>query len=89
VSPDLTLGEALRSERDPSEGLLLFYPISRNSQPRGETDKRDPLFPDPVQNGRTVIGIALVFPASRSDATLEYIEGSVNAARMAGDDHEE
>jgi len=88
VSPDLPLGEALRSERNPAEGLLLIYPISKNSRPRSESEARIPLFADPEVNGRTVIGIALVFPASRSDATLEYVEGSVNAARMASGESE-
>jgi len=44
---------------------------------------RMPLFENPDKDGRTVVGVALVFPASQSDATLEYVEGSVNAARAA------
>jgi hypothetical protein len=83
VSPDLTLGEALRSERNPAEGLLLVYPVSRRSQPRGDSGTRIPLFENPERDGRTVIGVVLVFPVSRSDATIEYVEGSVNASRAA------
>jgi hypothetical protein len=43
-----------------------------------------PLCSRPDENGRTVVGLALVFPASRSDATLEYVEGSVNVRRAGG-----
>jgi hypothetical protein len=72
-----TLGRALRVERDPREGLLLLYPISRFSTPRGNSDVRVPLFENPERDGCTVVGIALVFPASESAATIEYIVGSV------------
>jgi hypothetical protein len=72
-----TLGKALRAERDPQEGLLLLYPISRFSTPRGNSDVRMALFENPERDGCTVIGIALVFPASDSAATIDYIVGSV------------
>jgi hypothetical protein len=81
VTGQFPLGQALRSERDPAEGLLLIYPVSRESRPRRGSKRRIPLFEDPGRNGRTVVGVAMVFPASRSDATLEYIEGSVNIRR--------
>jgi hypothetical protein len=85
VTPDLTLGEALRAEHDPAEGLLLVYPVSKRSRPRKGSIARVPLFEYPEKDGRTVIGIAIVFPVSRSDATLEYVEGSVSAARNQED----
>jgi hypothetical protein len=84
VSPDLPLGEALHSERNPAEGLLLIYPVSKRARPRGDSGARIPLFENPERDGRTVIGVALVFPTSRSDATIEYVEGSVNAGRTVG-----
>jgi hypothetical protein len=72
-----TLGKALRAERDRGEGLLLLYPISRFSSPRANSEKRIPLFENPERDGCTVVGLALVFPASDSAATIEYIVGSV------------
>lgn len=81
VTSDFTLGDALRETRSPAEGLLLVYPISQYSVPRQGSSARMPLFEDPDRDGRIVIGVALVFPASKSDATLEYIEGSVSAKK--------
>lgn len=68
---------ALRRQRNPRHGLLLLYPISPNSQPRRGTQSRLPLFDDPVRDGVTVVGLALVFPVSDSAATIEYVVGSV------------
>jgi hypothetical protein len=76
-----TLGKALRAERDRGEGLLLLYPISKMSEPRTNSEKRIPLFEHPERDGCTVIGMALVFPASDSAATIEYIVGSVGELR--------
>jgi hypothetical protein len=71
------LGAALRAKRDKREGLLLIYPISKFSSPRGRPGNRLPLFDDVSRDGVTVIGLALVFPASDSAATIEYVVGSV------------
>jgi Z1 domain len=70
-------GAALRSQRDKIEGLLLIYPISKQSRPRANSRNRIPLFEFPDQSGETVIGVAVVFPASDSAATIEYVVGSV------------
>ncbi len=48
---------ALRDEAAPDRGLLLLYPIGKDSMPRKGSSERAPL--GAVQN---VIGIALVFP---------------------------
>jgi hypothetical protein len=72
-----TFGQALRAQRDRREGLLLLYPIDKNSAPRAESELRKPLFDDPERDGCTVIGAALVFPVSDTAATIEYIVGSV------------
>jgi hypothetical protein len=75
---DITLGEALRKRRSRSDGgLLLIYPISRLSRPRGSNRKRDPLFDDPDREGCTVVGVAMVFPTSSSPAAARWITGSV------------
>lgn len=73
----IKLGDALRTQRDRAEGLLLIYPISKHSRPQANSQQRMPLFDNPDQDGCTVIGIALVFPDSSSDATIEWVVGSV------------
>ncbi len=70
---------ALRRQRSPRQGLLLLYPISPNSRPRNDESIRLPLFIDPERDGCTVLGIAIVFPASDSAATVEYVVGSVGS----------
>jgi hypothetical protein len=70
------LRDALLAQRDPRQGLLVIYPISRYSAPRGNTDKRTNLFDKPEEDGETVIGCGLAFPPSESAATVEYISGS-------------
>jgi hypothetical protein len=69
--------DALLAQRSPEEGLLVLYPISRHSVPRATSDKRLPLFDNPDTDGETVIGVALGFPPSDSEATIEYVTGSV------------
>lgn len=78
------LGAALRAERDKREGLLLIYPISKLSRPRDNAKNRLPLFEDPGRDGVTVIGVAIVFPASDSAATIEYVIGSVGEGVALG-----
>ncbi len=75
-------GENLRAVRDPKEGLLLIYPISRFSG-HGEAAPEEgvmrvPIFDDP-ERGVDVVGLALVFPRSQSAASAEYVTGPVNA----------
>jgi hypothetical protein len=77
-NPDLNYGDALRMQRDPSQGVLLLYPISRSSRPRSDGESRLPLFDD-ESAGVTVVGIALSFPGSRSPATIEYIANLAGA----------
>ena len=67
------LGDCLRKQRDPTDGLLLVYPISQHSAPTGKATKnRKPLFDD-INSAITVIGIALVFPFSENFEAVEYI----------------
>lgn len=78
---------ALRQRRSPQEGLLLIYPISRFSRPKPNDSGENPegggkqkLFDNP-QRGRTVIGIAVSFPHSNSQAAAgQYVVGSAGAA---------
>jgi hypothetical protein len=70
-------GADFRALRPASEGLLLIYPISRRSGHDVRlAGTREPIFPDPEQ-GEDVIGVALSFPHSQSDATIEYLVGTV------------
>jgi hypothetical protein len=75
----LDFPRALRKQRSRRECLLLLYPISPNSTPRQTEGSRLPLFENPT-NGCTVLGVAMSFPISDSDATIEYIVGSVGNA---------
>lgn len=79
-NPDLKYGDALRQVRDPSEGLLLIYPISPRSKPKGDAETRTSLFADPSQ-GCTVVGIALCFPKSESNVAVEYIANLAGFSR--------
>jgi hypothetical protein len=78
--PEVRFGTALRQKRNRGEGLLLLYPISRRSKPKpGQGSKesdRIELFQDPDRDGVTIIGMAIVFPASNSAASIEYYVGS-------------
>jgi hypothetical protein len=67
--------EALLAQRDPREGLLVIYPISKYSRARPDTNRIN-LFGDPDRDGEHVIGLALAFPQSDSAATIEYVFGS-------------
>jgi hypothetical protein len=69
--------DALLAQRPSEEGLLIVYPISRHSVPRAASTTRLSLFDDPDREGETVIGVALGFPPSDSEATIEYVAGSV------------
>ena len=70
--------DALLAQRDPDEGLLVLYPISRFSRAEKSAVKRLDLFDDPTA-GQSVIGVALAFPPSESAATIEYVmAGSAN-----------
>ncbi len=81
---DEEYGTALRTQRDPAEGLLLIYPISPYSRPKdGTSTDRGPLMVEPRQTD-TVAAIALVFPRSSGAATIEYIAGSVEQRRLGG-----
>src|SRR5258708_21217792 len=66
-------GYKLRNTRDPGEGLLLIYPISKNSVPsEAHLKTRVPLF-DSSKQHVDVIGIAVVFPPSNRTDTVTSI----------------
>ncbi len=76
---DVSYALALRRRRAPDAGLLLIYPISRNSKP--QRGRGQNLFDHVDRDGETVVGIALVFPYSDSPATVRFVVGSTGAAR--------
>jgi hypothetical protein len=76
-------GRRLREVRDPREGLLLIYPISRTSGWDGNenvaVNDRQPVYADPTKAREMVdiIGVALAMPPSTTAATVEYVVGTV------------
>jgi Z1 domain len=78
----LSRNQAARQVRPPEEGLLLFYPISRRSNPKAEDDERGnrrPLYGDPEgRDACDLVGIAISFPQSRQPQPVEaYLQGTV------------
>jgi len=74
-----TENRAARRARPPEEGLLLLYPISRQSgQDLPGTGNRRPLFEDPQHPGaRDLIGLALSFPSSSNPQVVAaYLVGT-------------
>lgn len=78
-----TLGELARIRNLPATGgrgddtgLLLLYPVSKDSRPvRGSAKTREPL--EAVEH---VLGVGLVFPESQSrTATVDYVTANVDA----------
>jgi hypothetical protein len=70
--PFRTKGAAIRAQRPPEDGLLIIYPISAGSQPGRTAKNRVPLYKDPSA-GVTLIGYAISFPGSHSEATVQYL----------------
>jgi hypothetical protein len=80
---DLSAGDVAKLRNLPSaggqgddSGLLLLYPVSRDSRPiRGSVKTRRPL--DAVEH---VLGVGLVFPETRSrTASVNYVTGNLAA----------
>ncbi len=74
------MNPAARQVRDPAEGLLLIYPISRYSgQDLSDGGARRPLYDDPHDAlARDIIGIAISFPwsAEAQDVRGTYMVGT-------------
>lgn len=76
-------GKRLREARNPREGLLLVYPISRMSGWDGDRDiainEREAIHSDPAnaRDAADIIGVALAMPPSSTAATVEYVVGNV------------
>lgn len=68
------VGAAVRLSRSPSQGLLVIYPISPHSRPSEKRDNRAPLFNHP-DAFPTVVGMALSFPTSGNDLSIDYVVG--------------
>lgn len=64
--------EAYRTYRDPSEGLLVIYPISAASEEGANAKNRIRLFSEP-EKAASLIAYAVSFPFSRTNATVEYV----------------
>ena len=97
LSPDVlraeaeALGErenkAARTARSPDEGLLLLYPISKNSSPtQGRRGSRARLFDEGDSLARDLIGVAISFPKSKKERPEEYIHNATLAHSVGRDD---
>ena len=75
----------VRQEEFSDEGLLLIYPISRNSVPTGDRDE----LRRPLNAVADVIGLALVFPTATRDTPQNYMTVNLaNEPREALDSEE-
>jgi hypothetical protein len=77
-----SVNRAARQVRPPEEGLLLLYPISKQSGHDAESEgTRRPLFDNPDDPmARNLIGLAISFPDSKQTQVgvdAEFVEGSV------------
>ena len=82
-SPENKFGwrTSYRMARNPANGLLLIYPISRFSGSDDSISRnRRPLFDDPKNSlSKEIIGISLSFPKTDKASTVlgEYVVGTV------------
>ena len=79
-SKDIGENRAVRRSRPPEEGLLLIYPISRNSRPEDRySASREAIYDDPDSpDSRDLIGLAISFPHSPQPHPVQaYLEGTV------------
>ncbi len=76
--PDLGVSVAARRARLPGEGLILIYPVSRNSHPDSINSRR-PLYDDLTDSRvRDLIAFAISFPTSDNPKPVQaYLEGRV------------
>ncbi len=63
----------LRADANP---LLLLYPISRNSQPRGAATRS--AYRRPLESQEHVVGIGLVFPSADDDTPQGYMSADLS-----------
>ncbi|WP_161962548.1 Z1 domain-containing protein [Nocardioides speluncae] len=71
--PGVALSIRQREQRDPTEGLLMIYPISPAAEPDARRARnRVRLFEKP-EDVPTIVQYAISFPFSKSDATVEYL----------------
>jgi len=75
----LQKNNAARLVRDPSEGLILLYPISKSSKPETKNVNRISLYENPDNPlAKNLIGMAISFPAKSkvSHSDQKYIVGT-------------
>jgi hypothetical protein len=84
----ISVGELTRMRNLPSQGgrgdgtgLLLLYPVSRNSEPLRKATKRTR---EPLDAVEHVLGVGMVFPVTRSPtAAVDYV--TANVASLTAD----
>jgi hypothetical protein len=78
--PDVSENVISRNLRSPKDGLLLIYPISKNSKPnRTDSTSRQPIYDNPNDpRARDLIALAVSFPnSSQAQPVQAYLEGTV------------
>ena len=73
TDPDLAENVAARMSRSPQRGLILIYPISRNSSPKTKTAKRRVPLYDGIEEQfkRDLVALAISFPHSNSELGVQ------------------
>ncbi|MFJ9686558.1 Z1 domain-containing protein [Streptomyces bacillaris] len=69
------LGDALRSQRSPREGLLVLYPIDPSSDRGANTQNRRRLFDAESEQPDCVLAYSVSLPYSNSPSSLSYMVG--------------
>ncbi|MER5469830.1 Z1 domain-containing protein [Streptomyces sp. NPDC002685] len=70
------LGDALRSQRSPREGLLVLYPIDPSSGIGKNAKNRRALFDEGAERPECVLAYAVSFPYSKSPNSFSYVVGT-------------
>ena len=73
TDPDLAENVAARMSRSPQSGLILIYPISRNSSPKTKTARRRVPLYDGIEEQfkRDLVALAISFPHSNSELGVQ------------------
>ena len=74
--PKVPASRLVRRVRDPHQGVLLVYPISRRSGITTQSKERRPIFDHPDEADH-VIGVAVAFPESSKVQAVKYLVGTV------------
>ena len=88
TDPDLAENVAARISRSPQRGLMLIYPISRNSSPKTKTAKRRVPLYDGIEEQfkRDLVALAISFPRSNFELGVQAYKTGTAGWRPYYDD---